>query len=130
MRQMNISPKQRIALLATPLLMLALSSAARQAAPAPVTSGPTEFKVGGAVKTPLVITAADMKSMPRVTVRVVNTHNNNKTEVYEGIALAPLLAKAGLPQGEQIRGPWMAAYVLVEAADGYRVIFSLAELDS
>lgn len=41
-----------------------------------------------------------------------------------------LFAKAGLPKGEQIRGPLMATCVMVEAAHGYRVLFSLAELDS
>lgn len=44
--------------------------------------------------------------------------------------LALLLQKAGVPHGEEIRGPWVAAYVIVEAADGYRVVFSIAELDS
>jgi len=39
-------------------------------------------------------------------------------------------AKAGLPQGESLRGLAMASYVLAEASDGYRVVFSLAELDS
>jgi DMSO/TMAO reductase YedYZ molybdopterin-dependent catalytic subunit len=127
---MRTNPKPRIALLVTTLLTLGLLSAAQQPAPARVTSGPTEFTIGGAVKTPLVITAADMKTLPRKTIRVVNSHNSGTAEVYEGVPLALLLAKAGLPQGEQIRGPWMTAYVLVEAADGYRVIFSLAELDS
>jgi DMSO/TMAO reductase YedYZ molybdopterin-dependent catalytic subunit len=127
---MRMNSKQRIALFVTALLTLALFSAAQQPAPARVTSGPMEFTIGGAVKAPLVITAANMKTMPRMTIRVVNAHNGGKTEVYEGLALAPLLAQAGSPQGEQIRGPWMTAYVLIEAADGYRVIFSLAELDS
>src|SRR5579862_7502973 len=128
---MIMKPQRRIALLVTTLLMLALSLAfaAQQPPPPRVTTGPAEFKIGGAVTTPLVVTAADLKQMPRTTVRIVNTHNNGKTEVYEGVPLALLLAKVGLPQGEQIRGPWMAAYVLVEAADGYRVIFSLSELD-
>ena len=47
-----------------------------------------DFKTGGAVTTPLVVTAADLKSAARKTIRVVNTHNNNKTEVYEGVPLA------------------------------------------
>jgi DMSO/TMAO reductase YedYZ molybdopterin-dependent catalytic subunit len=53
-----------------------------------------------------------------------------KTEVYEGVPLEALLQKAGVPQGEQVRGAAMTSYVLVEAADDYHVIFSLAELDS
>ena len=35
-----------------------------------------------------------------------------------------------MPQGESLRGPAMASYVVAEASDGYRVVFSLAELDS
>jgi DMSO/TMAO reductase YedYZ molybdopterin-dependent catalytic subunit len=127
---MKISPLHRIAFLVTALLPLSVPVCGQQAAPSRIATGPVEFKIGGAVTTPLVVTAADLKIAPRKTTRVVNTHNNNKTEVYEGVPLAELLAKAGVPQGEQICGPLMATYVLVEAADGYRAIFSLAELDS
>ena len=127
---MTISPLHRVACLVLALLPLSLPARGQQSAPSRAATGPVEFKIGGAVTTPLIVTAADLKALPRKTIRVVNTHNNNKTEVYEGVPLAELLAKAGLPQGEQIRGPLMAEYVLVEAADGYRVIFSLAELDS
>jgi hypothetical protein len=67
--------------------------------------------------------------MPRRTLKVVNAHDK-KTEVYEGVALEELLRRAGVPQGEQLRGPEMATYVIAEAEDGYRVVFSLAELDS
>jgi DMSO/TMAO reductase YedYZ molybdopterin-dependent catalytic subunit len=35
-----------------------------------------------------------------------------------------------VPQGDQLRGSSMATYVVAEGQDGYRVIFSLAELDS
>ena len=72
---------------------------------------------------------ADLKGMPRKTLRVDNAHSK-KTEVYEGVLVEDLLQKAGVPQGEQLRGPAMATYVLVEAADNYRVIFSLAEFNS
>jgi DMSO/TMAO reductase YedYZ molybdopterin-dependent catalytic subunit len=67
--------------------------------------------------------------MPRKALRVDNPHSK-KTEVYEGVLVEDLLKKAGVPQGEQLRGPAMATYVLVEAADNYRVIFSLAEFNS
>jgi DMSO/TMAO reductase YedYZ molybdopterin-dependent catalytic subunit len=127
---MTISPLQRIAFLVVALLPLSLPACGQQSPPPGAATGPGEFKIGGAVATPLVVSAADLKALPRKTIRVVNTHNNNKTEVYEGVPLAELLAKAGVPQGEQIRGPLMAEYVLVDAADGYRVIFSVAELDS
>jgi hypothetical protein len=74
------------------------------------------------------LTVADLKKMPRKTLTVVNPHDK-KTEKYEGVALQEILRKAGVPQGEALRGPAMATYVLAEAADGYRVVFSLAELD-
>ena len=67
--------------------------------------------------------------MPRKTLTVVNPHEK-KTEKYEGVALEEILRKAGVPQGDALRGPAMAAYVVAEAADGYRVVFSLAELDA
>jgi DMSO/TMAO reductase YedYZ molybdopterin-dependent catalytic subunit len=44
--------------------------------------------------------------------------------------LAELLRRARVPQGAQLRGAAMATYVQADAADGYRVIFSLAELDA
>jgi hypothetical protein len=88
-----------------------------------------ELRINGAVSTPLVLTVSDLKKMPRKTLSVVNPHNK-KTETYEGVLLEELLHRAGVPQGEQLRGPSMATYVIAAAEDGYRVVFSLAELDS
>ncbi len=93
------------------------------------TPAPTvAIRVGGNVTNPLAFSLADLKSMPRQTMRVVNSHSK-KTEVYQGVALEYLLHKAGVPQGEQLRGKTMTNYVLATASDGYRVVFSLAELD-
>ena len=47
----------------------------------------------------------------------------------EGPALIDVLARAGAPTGEALRGKALALYVRVSAADGYRAVFSLAELD-
>lgn len=88
-----------------------------------------ELKITGAVSTPLTLTAADLAKMPRKTISVMNPHNK-KTEVYEGVPLEELLRRVGVPQHEQLRGQAMATYVVAEAEDGYKVIFSLAELDS
>lgn len=95
-------------------------------APAPA---PAELHIGGAVETPLTLTTADLKKMPRKTLAVTNPHSQKK-ETYEGVSLEDLLKKVGVPSGEQMRGPAMATYVVFEAADNYRVVFSLAELDS
>jgi DMSO/TMAO reductase YedYZ molybdopterin-dependent catalytic subunit len=88
-----------------------------------------ELRINGAVSTPLVLSLADLKKMPRKTLSVVNPHDK-KTETYEGVLLEELLQRAGVPHGEQLRGPSTATYVIAEGQDGYRVVFSLAELDS
>jgi DMSO/TMAO reductase YedYZ molybdopterin-dependent catalytic subunit len=111
------------------LFLLGSAIWAQQAAPPKPPSGPSDFKISGAVATPLDLTPADLKAMPRKTLRVDNAHSG-KTEVYEGVLVEDLLKKAGVPQGESLRGPAMATYVLVEAADNYRVLFSLEEFNS
>jgi len=91
-------------------------------------AGPT-LKVTGAVRTPLALTVEDLKKMPRRTVSVVSPHDK-KTENYEGVLVEDLLKKAGVPQGEDLKGHLLASYLIFEAEDGYRVMFSIAELDS
>jgi len=91
--------------------------------------GPATLKITGAVSTPLTLTVAQLKSLPRTTLRVVNPHEK-KEESYEGVLLETLLQKAGAPHGEGLRGQLMTSYVVAEAEDGYRVVFALAELDS
>jgi len=106
------------------LLFLCSTAAIAQTSP-----GTAQLKIGGAVSTALTLTVADLKSLPRTTLRVTNTHEK-KTETYEGVLLEELLRKAGAPLGEKLRGPLMTSYVIAEAEDGYRVVFALAELDS
>ncbi len=120
---------RRILVPALVVLLLGFSAWAQQAAPPKPSTGPSDFKIAGAVTTPLDLTAADLKTMPRKTLRVDNAHSG-KTEVYEGVLVEDLLKKAGVPQGEQLRGQAMATYVLVEAADNYRVLFSLEDFNS
>ena len=88
-----------------------------------------ELRIAGEVATPLTLSPNDLKSMPRQTLKVVNPHEN-KEEIYEGVALRELLRRAGVPQNGKLRGTAMALYIVAEASDGYRVVYSLAELDS
>lgn len=46
-----------------------------------------------------------------------------------GVALRDLATRAGLPEGEALRGPALTTVILAEASDGYRVAFTLAEID-
>jgi DMSO/TMAO reductase YedYZ molybdopterin-dependent catalytic subunit len=111
---------------ATTLLVAMVFFAAGPRLFAQSATGPSQITIGGAIAKPLVVSADDLKKMPRSTVRIAH---DQQTDVYEGVALADLLAKAGVPHGEEIGGPWLSAYVLVEAADGFRGIFSLPEVD-
>ena len=45
------------------------------------------------------------------------------------MALVEVLRLAGVPLGKGLRGDRMMAYLVVEAADGYRVVFALPEVD-
>src|SRR5580692_8361670 len=93
-------PMRRLLLSAAILLLAGLPVLSQDSRPPKPSSGQSDFKIGGAVGTPLDLTAADLKAMPRKTLRVDNAHSQ-KTEVYEGVLVADLLQKAGVPQGEQ-----------------------------
>jgi hypothetical protein len=45
------------------------------------------------------------------------------------VPLVELLKTAGVKFGQDLRGPALATYLVVEAADGYRAVFALPELD-
>jgi hypothetical protein len=76
--------------------------------------------------TPVKVTAADINAMPHQTVSV---ESHGKTVSFEGVPLRLVLEKAGATLGETLRGKRLASYLLAEAADGYRVVFALPELD-
>ena len=68
------------------------------------------------------------EKLPRKSV-MVNDRDGAVLE-YAGILVSELLKLVGVELGGALRGPLLARYALVEAADGYRVVFSLPELDS
>jgi len=109
-------------------LAAALSSAATLAQTPPTSADPTALVVKGAVKQELHLNLADLKALPRVKVSAKG-HDGSAHE-YEGVALESLFAKAGVPQAGDLRGKGMALCVIAEGSDGYRVAFSLAELDA
>jgi hypothetical protein len=73
-----------------------------------------------------MLTAGEIGRLPRQQVQVKEADH---TVRYDGIALATILRKADVLQDNHLRGAALATYVLVEASDGFRVVFSLAELD-
>ncbi len=82
--------------------------------------------VTGDVKTPLSLSLADLKALPRTRVEI---KEDGRTVVYEGVLAGEILKRAGSPAGPEMRGNSVASYVVASASDGYQVVFSLAELD-
>ena len=73
-----------------------------------------------------VLSRSDIESMPHVK---VTTHGSGSSATFEGVALRAVLEKAGVEFGHSMRGKLLASCLLVEAADGYRAVIALPELD-
>lgn len=74
-----------------------------------------------------VVNRAELETMPHVTV-AASEHSSIRVN-FEGVLLRSVLEKAGLTFGESMKGKRLATCLLVEAADGYRVVLALPELD-
>lgn len=72
------------------------------------------------------IDAATLTTLPR---EPVTATAHEKTLQCEGVSLVALLGKAGALPSEPLRGAGLANYVLITARDGYRAVYSLAELE-
>lgn len=77
--------------------------------------------------TPLSLDLDQIREMPSQTLQLMDHAEVQRT--FKGIPLEELLTKAVVGLGPQLRGKNLAKYVLVTAADDYKVVFSLAELD-
>lgn len=105
--------------LAVAAVVLSLGCASAQpAAPGVVLAGLSGARV--------TIASADLAAGPRTTVRA---QVHGQTHAFEGVALTTLLARIGAPAGQSLRGEAFRQVVLVSARDGYKVAFTLAELD-
>ncbi|MBB4634349.1 hypothetical protein [Longimicrobium terrae] len=81
---------------------------------------------------PIRIGAAEWARLPRDTVQAADAGGANHGPIrgaYAGVAVRALLTRMGVPAGPAVRGEVLRFYVVAEASDGYRVIFSVAELD-
>jgi len=72
-----------------------------------------------------VLTRADIEALPHIKV----SGGSGGTTAFEGVALRAVLEKGGVEFGQSMKGRRMASCLLVEAADGYRVVIALPELD-
>ena len=84
-------------------------------------------KVSGEVTKQLTLTKEGLSKMERTT--AILKDKDGKDVPYTGVTVQHILELAGVTMGKQLRGENLAKYLLVKCADGYEVIFSLAEID-
>ncbi|MGF7038256.1 molybdopterin-dependent oxidoreductase [Mucilaginibacter lappiensis] len=85
------------------------------------------IKVSGEVATSLTIDAAYLQKFAQTT--VTRKDKDGKDHTYSGVIVADILKDVGVTLGPDLKGKNLTKYLLVEASDGYQVIFALAELD-
>jgi hypothetical protein len=112
------------------LAALALAVTFATSAPAQTASSLTRsgaLAITGDVATPLTLSVADLKAMPRTRVEQLD---HDQKRVHEGVLVSAILERAGVPVGTGLKGPALTTVVIAHASDDYRVAFSLGELDA
>lgn len=74
----------------------------------------------------IVLARSDIEALPHVK---VTTNVSGASSTFEGASLKSVLERGGVSFGE-LKGKRLASCLLVEAADGYRVVIALPEIDS
>jgi hypothetical protein len=74
----------------------------------------------------IALTRAEIEALPHTK---LSTSVAGTSAMFEGVLLNAVLGKAAIGLGESLKGKRLASYLLVEAADGYRVVIALPELD-
>lgn len=104
------------------LLFLFSVSGSTQELPQPV------LKVTGEVIKTLSLQREDLQKLKLITATLKG--KNGEVHKYGGVAVQDILEMAGVTMGKDLRGENLAKYLLAKCADGYKVVFTLAELDS
>src|SRR5262249_36132312 len=86
------------------------------------------LEISGDIPHPRTFQEQEWKQLKHTSITATNSHEK-KTATYGGVLLRDLLREAGAPSGENLRGKAMATSIVINATDGYQVVFSLAELD-
>src|ERR1700730_1883028 len=76
---------------------------------------------------PVLLSRADLEALPHV--KATAAEHSSGPVNCEGVTLKSVLEKAGVTFGESMKGKRLASCLLVEAADGYRAVIALPELD-
>ncbi len=75
----------------------------------------------------VVLSRAELEALPHV--QVTATDHSPSPVNFEGVTLKSVLEKAGVTFGESMKGKLLTNCLLAEAADGYRAVIALPELD-
>lgn len=110
----GIVPRNRFLFIAVALLLTTASVA-------------QTLTISGDVTKPLTLQPADLKALPHIEITAVD--RDGKEHRYAGVPLITVLNQAGVSTGAALKGKNLTKYVVVKAADGYEVVFALAELD-
>jgi hypothetical protein len=87
-----------------------------------------QLRISGNVERPLTINAVvDFAKLECHTVRARG--HDGREGTFEGMTIVDLLRLAGVPLGNDLRGDRMLTSLVIEATDGYRVVFALPEID-
>jgi hypothetical protein len=89
----------------------------------------TELKIKGLDGKSIILSPEEFAALPHKSVSVFNAHSKIN-EKYSGVALTELLAKVGVPLGEQVKGRLFLTGIVAEGTDHYDVLYALAEVDS
>ncbi len=71
----------------------------------------------------------DRAALAKLPQHSVRAEAHGKSVECTGVNLIDVLGAVGAASGEALRGKNLALYVRISAADGYRAVFALAELD-
>jgi DMSO/TMAO reductase YedYZ molybdopterin-dependent catalytic subunit len=125
-RPVRVEFRSRLLILSVLITAAFFSMAVAQPVPSAPAQARAVLRVSGAVDHPLVLGMSDLDAMHHVS---ANVDKNGVKAVYKGVPLFEILSRAGIPAGTPPRDTRNTLYVTVTAADGYRVVFALAELD-
>jgi hypothetical protein len=102
------------------LLLLLLAPALRAADPVLTVTGPDKT---------LTFTAEEFAALPHTEISAYDPHGE-ATHKYSGVAMQEILARAGAPLGDKLRGKSLQLVVVAHSRDGYSIAFALAEFDA
>lgn len=109
--------------------LLLVFSAAAQTAKTPDSPKNTDaaLKIIAENGTATELKAADLAKLPRREIKAKN--HDGKETIFSGVDLREVLKLAGVKFGEEGKKANLVSYLTVEAADKYRAVFAMLELE-